>query len=314
MVADADEINAEYDDVATALSDSINKAGTKAFAANQPMGGFKLTGLGAGSSNGDSVRYEQLTGLSATYQPLDALLTAIAALTTADDRMLDFTGSDTVAVVTYATVLSNIGGAAASLYAALAGANVFTHASAISMQAASPVLDVYATSGTPSITIRTGSRYDDIRNTSSGLSFRVDSSGSPKELLFASGGDLQLVAAPTSLATNSAGFRGVPQTLISSNYTPVIGNAGGMLRQSTGSPYNITIPPNSDVAFPVGTTLVLEIATGGGTFTILEGSGVTIYRVDGVVGSGTRTVTANSRAALIKIDTNAWDIGGVIAS
>lgn len=51
-------------------------------------------------------------------QPLDALLTAIAALTTADDRMLDFTGSDTVAVVTYATVLSNIGAQAALGYTA----------------------------------------------------------------------------------------------------------------------------------------------------------------------------------------------------
>lgn len=42
-------------------------------------------------------------------QPLDATLTAFAALTTADDRMLDFTGVDTMAVVSYATVLSNIG-------------------------------------------------------------------------------------------------------------------------------------------------------------------------------------------------------------
>jgi len=117
-VADADDFNSEINDIATALSDSINKAGTKAFAASQPMGGFKLTGLGAGTSNGDSVRYEQLTGLSATYQPLDALLTAIAALTTADDRMLDFTGTDTVAVVTYATVLSNIGALASSSYTA----------------------------------------------------------------------------------------------------------------------------------------------------------------------------------------------------
>lgn len=47
--------------------------------------------------------------LSGTYQPLDATLTAFAALTTADDRMLDFTGVDTMAVVTYASVLTNLG-------------------------------------------------------------------------------------------------------------------------------------------------------------------------------------------------------------
>lgn len=43
----------------------------------------------------------------------DATLAAFAALTTADDRMLDFAGADTMAVVTYATVLTNL--AAASL-------------------------------------------------------------------------------------------------------------------------------------------------------------------------------------------------------
>lgn len=107
-VADADEINNELNDIGSALSDSINRAGTKAMAADLPMGGHKLTGLAAGSATGESVRYEQLTALSSVYQPLDALLTAIAGLTTADDRMLDFTGTDTVAVVTYATVLTNI--------------------------------------------------------------------------------------------------------------------------------------------------------------------------------------------------------------
>lgn len=38
----------------------VNAGGTVAFAANQPMGGFKLTGLGAGAANGESVRYEQV--------------------------------------------------------------------------------------------------------------------------------------------------------------------------------------------------------------------------------------------------------------
>lgn len=37
----------------------IKKDGSVTFTANQPMGGFKLTGLGAGTTAGDSVRYEQ---------------------------------------------------------------------------------------------------------------------------------------------------------------------------------------------------------------------------------------------------------------
>jgi len=39
---------------------AILTSGANAFGANQPMGGFKLTGLSAGSSPGDSVRYEQV--------------------------------------------------------------------------------------------------------------------------------------------------------------------------------------------------------------------------------------------------------------
>lgn len=38
----------------------IRKDGSVAFTGDQPMGGFKLTGLGAGAGAGDSVRYEQL--------------------------------------------------------------------------------------------------------------------------------------------------------------------------------------------------------------------------------------------------------------
>lgn len=41
------------------VNNAILKDGSRAFTANQPMGGFKLTGLGAGSVAGDSVRYEQ---------------------------------------------------------------------------------------------------------------------------------------------------------------------------------------------------------------------------------------------------------------
>lgn len=41
------------------IATAIQRAGTVAFTANQPMGGFKLTGLGAGTTAGDSVRYEQ---------------------------------------------------------------------------------------------------------------------------------------------------------------------------------------------------------------------------------------------------------------
>jgi len=46
-------------DIATALTASIANDGQTVPVANLPMGGFKLTGLGAATTNGDAVRYEQ---------------------------------------------------------------------------------------------------------------------------------------------------------------------------------------------------------------------------------------------------------------
>lgn len=42
----------------------LNNLGTVALGADQPCGGFKLTGLGAGSASGHSVRYEQVVLVS----------------------------------------------------------------------------------------------------------------------------------------------------------------------------------------------------------------------------------------------------------
>ena len=50
-------------DVATALTNSLAKNGETTPTANLPMGGYKLTGLGAGTLAGESVRYEQITGM-----------------------------------------------------------------------------------------------------------------------------------------------------------------------------------------------------------------------------------------------------------
>ena len=60
QVASSTTVNTIMDDIATALTESVNKDGTKAFAANQPMGSNKLTGLAVGSSRTDSVTLGQV--------------------------------------------------------------------------------------------------------------------------------------------------------------------------------------------------------------------------------------------------------------
>ena len=53
-------INNNFSALNTEIATVIHKNGSVAFTVNQPMGGFKLTGLGAGSAAGNSVRYEQV--------------------------------------------------------------------------------------------------------------------------------------------------------------------------------------------------------------------------------------------------------------
>ena len=53
-------------DIATALTNCITRDGQSTPSADLPMNSHKLTGLAAGSSSGDSVRYEQITGFITT--------------------------------------------------------------------------------------------------------------------------------------------------------------------------------------------------------------------------------------------------------
>lgn len=55
----ATDAASSWSDIATALSSCLLKDGSQTVTANIPMGNFKLTGLGAGTANGDSVRYQQ---------------------------------------------------------------------------------------------------------------------------------------------------------------------------------------------------------------------------------------------------------------
>ena len=100
--------NAFTADIATALSTAVFKDGQQTITANLPMGGYRLTGLGAGSSAGQSLRYEQLftTGALQLLGALDQVTGAAVAsagtinLTTATGNGLHITGTTTITAVT----------------------------------------------------------------------------------------------------------------------------------------------------------------------------------------------------------------------
>lgn len=59
-VSSSTTVNSTMDDVATGLTESINIDGTKAWEANQSVGGFKFTSLGDGSAVTDSANLKQV--------------------------------------------------------------------------------------------------------------------------------------------------------------------------------------------------------------------------------------------------------------
>lgn len=95
-IANATTVNTEIDDIVTALTNSLTANGDKTWTGNQKAGSYKITGLAAGTTAGDSVRYEQV--LPSVFQSLDATLTTIAALTLAADKFIYGTGADTAAL------------------------------------------------------------------------------------------------------------------------------------------------------------------------------------------------------------------------
>lgn len=81
------------DDVASAMTQSVSKDGQTTLTGSIPAGGFKLTGLGAGSAAGESLRYEQLFSQGTITNIASAATTDIGAQLTA---LLNVTGTTTI--------------------------------------------------------------------------------------------------------------------------------------------------------------------------------------------------------------------------
>jgi hypothetical protein len=93
------------------------------------------------------------------------------------------------------------------------------------------------------------------------------------------------------------------------SYTLVLSDAGKAVQMAVASANNLTVPPNSSVAFPVGTQ-ILVIQQGGGQTTIAAGAGVTLYSKD----SNLKLSAQWCAATLIKANTDTWVIVGDLSA
>jgi hypothetical protein len=118
-----------------------------------------------------------------------------------------------------------------------------------------------------------------------------------------------LVLANPAPAANSAGYLGAPPNEQDASYTFVITDAGKMVRANDGSAVTYTIPPNSAVAFPPGTAIVIR-NVGAGTLSIAPGAGVTLTGA-GAATAGTFTMAQYGLATMIQETANTWVLSGV---
>ena len=95
----------------------------------------------------------------------------------------------------------------------------------------------------------------------------------------------------------------------SASYTLALTDNYKLVTMSSASAINLTVPPNSSVAFPVGANITI-VGIDTGQISIVAAAGVTIYSAD----SKLKLRIRYSSATLIKIGTDTWLLIGDIAT
>jgi hypothetical protein len=106
---------------------------------------------------------------------------------------------------------------------------------------------------------------------------------------------------------DEVGFKGLPQNSQGGNYTLVLTDAGKSI-YSTGASATITIPANSSVAYPIGTSIVIAADGTAGSRTIQITSDSLFLA--GVGTTGSRTLAPFGVASLMKVAATQWFISG----
>ena len=88
-------------------------------------------------------------------------------------------------------------------------------------------------------------------------------------------------------------------------YTTVLTDDGKLITCSNAAAIALTIPPNSSVAYGIGTQINIA-QLGAGTVTITAGAGVTLNSA----GAKLKTDAQYAIATCVKTDTNTWFVVG----
>lgn len=262
----------------------------------------------------DGTEFQVAGALSGLYQPLDATLTALAALSTSASTYIRATGTDTFTMDSYATLLANI---------AAAGTAGATFTGDVVISGSFPLLKWIDSGGGTN-----GKRWRQVGSAGS-LFFQTLSDDESTQLTWLSvarsgatptaatfGYDVIFPnAAPTSIY--SAGFRGAPlgnsAAVITADYSLDLPDAGCTILHDSGTNHTITIPANASKAFKIGTVIVIDNVIGNsgapGIVTIQITSD-TLHLGNGTPGTGSRALAAGGQAVLFKGKATEWSISG----
>jgi len=113
----------------------------------------------------------------------------------------------------------------------------------------------------------------------------------------------------SALETDIDNINELQFTTPTASYTLLLSDAGKLVQTNVASANNLTIPPNSSAAFPIGTQ-ILVVQVGAGQTTLVAGSGVVINSKDGNLKLSARYCGVT----LIKRGTDTWYALGDLTS
>lgn len=129
---------------------------------------------------------------------------------------------------------------------------------------------------------------------------------------FGNVGDIKTLSASVATAEIAAGraveYASVPPSVVNqqsaTSYTAVVSDAQQVYTETSAAAASYVVPPNSAVAFPVGTVLSV-IQFGAGTVSFVAGAGVTINTP-----SSLSSRTQYSTISVVQVLPNIWVAGG----
>lgn len=127
-----------------------------------------------------------------------------------------------------------------------------------------------------------------------------------KELADAIGDDANFSTTITNLIGTKAN-KLIDFNRQAASYTLVLADAGKLVEMNNATANNLTVPPNSSVAFPVGTEIPIS-QYGAGQTTVVAGVGVTINSAGGAL----KLSSQYSGATLVKVGVDEWYLFGDI--